>query len=198
MHTFRPGQWVVVQHLKPWKKGSLVQMRGMVTAAEGAFLRLHRLFRVPGRAYDGLYATQSPGDWGTIELIHGGWVARRRYFRADGELVGESYNIQTPTNFTPGEARYVDLEIDVVLTAQPGRRVEVQDEEDLRLTIERGHIPEALGDIARRIAYELADRVSDAAQRHRLAWDVRPEDVGFGHILQLNAREAQDAFAAQL
>lgn len=190
MTVMRPGQWVTVQHQKPWKRGQPVQMRGMVTAVEGDFVRLHRLFHAPGRAYDGIRTCQAVGDWGTIEVVQGGWIARRRYFRADGELLGELYNVQTPTTFHPGEVRYVDLEIDVAVESFNGRRVDVQDEDDLARTVRAGHIRPELAEVARRISYELAERLTDATSLERVVWDVRPADVGYGSAMPAFAADA--------
>jgi hypothetical protein len=173
--TFETGQAVTVQHLKPWRKGRPISMRGWVKSFDGALLVIRRQFRSPGQAYDGLEALQKPGDHGTIELCAGGWVSRRRYLRANGQLIGELYNIQTPAELLPGLVRYIDLEIDVGL--HPGSResVLVQDVQELEEAEARGHIPGAVAALAREVAEELAERLRGEHQEGDLFWDVRPD-----------------------
>jgi hypothetical protein len=173
--TYEPGQPVTVQHLKPWRKGRPISMRGWVKSFEAGLLVVRRQFRSPGQPYDGLDAAQKPGDHGTIELCEGGWVSRRRYLRANGHLIGELYNIQTPTDFLPGVVRYIDLEIDVGL--HPGRResVLVQDVQELDEAEERGHIPGIVAALARELAEELAERLRRGLPEGDLSWDVRPD-----------------------
>jgi hypothetical protein len=175
MAKFEAGQPVTVQHLKPWRKGRLISMRGWVKSFDGTLLVVRRQFRTPGQAYDGLDAVQKPGDHGTIELCAEGWVSRRRYLRANDQLIGELYNIQTPTEFLPGLVRYIDLEIDVGLHPGRGESVLVQDAQDLEVAEERGHIPGGVAALARELAEELAERLRRDPREDELFWDVRPD-----------------------
>ena len=128
-------------------------MRGVVRAYAGDQLTLDRAF-APGGHYDSLGDAKRVGDRGTIEVVEHGWVLRRAYYRADGQLIGELYNVQTPVRFLPGRVEYTDLEVDVV--RRPDGSVEVVDEDDLAATVEIGGITPQLAEVARGIAQRLA------------------------------------------
>lgn len=115
-------------------------------------LELVRRFR-SGGTYDGLRLPKVEGDWGTLLLSEGAWVTVRRYFRRDGTLVGELYNIGTPVEFYPDHLRYVDLELDVVRLPDGTGRLE--DTGVLVDKLARRRLPPALGQEAIRIAVEL-------------------------------------------
>ena len=149
---FPSGSQVQVVHAKPWKK--TVTMTGIVRAFEDGLLTLERTFSAGGR-YDSLGAPKLTGDWGTVEIPEGGWTLRRAYYRVDGTLVGELYNVQTPARFRPGLVRYVDLEVDVV--RHPDGRVQVVDEADLDAAVRVRGITPRDAEVARAIAYRLAD-----------------------------------------
>jgi Fe-S-cluster formation regulator IscX/YfhJ len=102
-------------------------------------------------------------------------VARRRYLRQSGTLIGELYNIQTPIEFHPREVRYVDLEIDVAYLPHHSQRVQVQDEAELEAAVTRGYIPGEVAEVAREVAEELAERLERWDGASALEWDVRPE-----------------------
>src|SRR4051812_32514244 len=88
-----PGDPVQIVHAKPWKR--TITMRGTVTAWDGTLLTVERMFR-GGGTYDSLNLPILAGDWGTIEVPAGGRLLRRAYYRQDGTLVGELFNVQTP------------------------------------------------------------------------------------------------------
>ena len=171
---FREGDAVTVRHEKPWLAGKRIQMRGQVASFDGELLVVSRRFQRPGQPYDGLSQTQRAGDHGTIELIEEGWVSRRRYLRAGGELIGELYNIQTPTVFRGKEASYLDLEIDVAYLPPGEEKVMIQDSDELRAAVARGFIPWEVAQIARALAEELAARLSGGDEVSRSTWDLRP------------------------
>lgn len=141
-------------------------MRGWVASTDDGLLVIERRFSAGGR-YDSLGAPKLAGDYGTIEVVEGGWVLRRTYHRADGRLIGELFNVQTPVEFSPsptptpspsrepGVVRYTDLEVDVV--RWPDGRVRVVDEDDLWAAVRAGGITPALAEQALTIAYRLAD-----------------------------------------
>jgi hypothetical protein len=172
---FEVGQAVTIHHLKPWRKGRPVQMRGWVKSFDGSLLVVRRQFRSPGQPYDGLDAVQKPGDHGTIEVHAGGWVSRRRYLRANGHLIGELYNIQTPAEFLPDIVRYIDLEIDVGLHPGQRERVLIQDARELEEAEARGYIPGGVAAVARQLAGELAERLRQESASEEPSWDVRPD-----------------------
>ncbi len=111
---------------------------GIVESWHEGLLTIRRTFTARGR-YDTLGERMLAGDYGTIEVVDRGWVLRRTYFRADGRIVGELFNIQTPA-----VARFAD------------GRVQIVDEEDLATVVRAGAVPLELAeralDIARRLA----------------------------------------------
>jgi hypothetical protein len=174
MALYQKGQRVTVLHGKPWRRGRPIQMHGRVASFDGEMLVLERSFQRAGQPYDGLGATKRMGDFGTIEFKRGAWVCRRRYLRRGGALIGELYNIQTPTGFLPARVRYVDLEIDVAYLPHHPERVMIQDEEELEAAVRRGHIPQALARAAREVAEGLAERLRQWDAGAALDWDVSP------------------------
>jgi hypothetical protein len=146
-----PGSPVTIEHAKPWKR--TVTMRGTVHAWDGDLLTVERTFSAGGQ-YDTLNVPKLAGDWGTIEVPRGSWVLRRAYFRRDGTLIGELYNIQTPAEIRGGSVRYIDLEVDVV--RMPNGRVAVVDEDDLDAAVRIGGIRPETAVQARAVAHRLA------------------------------------------
>src|SRR5437868_2993901 len=128
-------------------------MHGTVRSWEQNRLVLDRSF-APGGRYDSLGDEKRAGDHGLVEVIAGGWILRRVYFRADGELIGELYNIQTPAELEPGIVRYTDLEVDVVRHGDG--RVAVVDMAELQEAVELGGISHELAEKALQIANSLA------------------------------------------
>jgi hypothetical protein len=149
--TLTPGSRVSIVHAKPWKR--TFTMRGTVTSWDGDLLTVERTFSAGGQ-YDSLDAPKLAGDWGTIDVRRGGWVLRRAYFREDGTLIGELFNIQTPATIDGGCVRYVDLEIDVVRL--PGGDVAVVDEAELDEAVRIGGIRPGTAAQARAVAHRLA------------------------------------------
>jgi len=148
---FRTGAPIEIEHGKPWKR--TLRMRGRVASYRDGLLVIERHFR-PGGRYDSLGDPILAGDYGTVEVREGGWVLRRAYYRADGRLIGELFNIQTPVVFEPGLVRYTDLEIDVV--RRPDGQVQVVDEDDLERAVAVGGIAPPLAAQARQVAQRLA------------------------------------------
>ncbi|HZO27971.1 MAG TPA: DUF402 domain-containing protein [Chloroflexota bacterium] len=146
-------------------------MRGTVSSWDGELLTMERTFSAGGQ-YDSLNVPKLAGDWGTIEVPRGSWVLRRVYFRRDGTLIGELFNVQTPARIDDRGVYYVDLEVDVV--RMPEGRVEVVDEADLEAAVRVGGIRPETAAQARAVAYRLAEilredgdwRTADAEQRN--------------------------------
>jgi len=129
-------------------------MRGIVSAWDGTMLTVERMFS-GGGTYDSLNLPILAGDWGTIEVPQGGRLLRRAYFRRDGTLVGELFNVQTPAEIRGGAVRYIDLEVDVV--RYPDGRVLVVDEEDLEAAVRVGGVSSDEAERARALAHRLAE-----------------------------------------
>ncbi|MCI0573177.1 MAG: DUF402 domain-containing protein [Myxococcaceae bacterium] len=174
MPLFTPGQDVAVHHDKPWKHGRPIRLHGTVASFDGETLVLARRFRGVGFPYDGLYARKHAGDSGTLEVTRGGWVSRRRYVRRTGALIGESFNIQTPARFLPGQVLYVDLEVDVVYVPHRPEPVEVQDVDDLEAAVASGLLPPEVAAAALEVSETLAARLRLWDGQGPLDWDVRP------------------------
>ena len=155
-------------HAKPWKR--TITMRGTVSSWDGELLTVERTFSAGGQ-YDSLNVPKLAGDWGTIEVPRGGRVLRRAYFRRDGTLIGELFNVQTPAEIDGRGVRYIDLEVDVV--RMPDGRVAVVDEADLEAAVRVGGIRPETATQARAVAHRLAEilredgdwRTADADQR---------------------------------
>lgn len=147
------GRIVTVWHLKAGEHP--VCQSGEVLDWAKDCLILRRNFRAGG-IYDGLGLPKKAGDYGLLELRLGEWWGKRRYFRADGTLIGEIYNIHTPPELLPEGIRYVDLEVDVV---HMGEDVRLIDKEILERKVAEGLIPEALakkaGEVASKLVKEL-------------------------------------------
>ena len=148
---FPVGAPVGIVHAKPWKR--TITMRGIVKSWDGDLLTVERQFSAGGQ-YDSLHVPKLKGDWGTIEVPRGGRILRRAYYRQDGTLVGELFNIQTPVEFRNGSVYYIALEVDVVRL--PGGRVSVVDEDDLAAAVRMGGITREAADQALALAQHLA------------------------------------------
>jgi hypothetical protein len=149
--AFAEGAPVSIVHAKPWKR--TVTMRGTVASWDGTLLTVERQFTGGGQ-YDSLNVPKLHGDWGTIEVVPGGRVLRRAYYRRDGTLIGELFNIQTPATLRSGVVHYIDLEVDVL--RMPDSRVSVVDEADLEAAVRIGGITRQMADEARALAHRLA------------------------------------------
>ncbi len=146
-----PGSPYRIHHRKPG--GRTLVLRGTVERVEVGRLWVRRSFR-PGGTYDSLGVERRAGDWGIVELWDGAWWVRRRYFREDGERVGEIYNVNTPVEIYPTFAAYVDLEVDVVHFASG--QVEVVDVEELEHRVRQGVLSPALAHLALYEAHRIA------------------------------------------
>jgi hypothetical protein len=173
----RPGQPIAIRHGKPWRTGRPIHLRGWVESYDGERLVVARRFTSSGMPYDGLEAVQRPGDRGLVELLRGAWISRRRYFRRDGQLIGDLYNVQTPTTFDAAGAGYVDLEIDVAYLPHRQPPVVIQDVAELEATAAAGHIPAELAAIAHQLAGDLADRLRRSPPEDEPSWNVVPDEA---------------------
>jgi Protein of unknown function (DUF402) len=155
---FQSGAEILVRHIKA--RQSPIVLRGHIKSCQSGLLVLVRHFQ-GGGVYDGLGLPIETGDWGTIILREGEWVTVRQYFRRQGTLVGELYNIGTPVEFYPDHLRYVDLELDVVRLPDGTSRLE-----DVGVLVDklaRGLLPPALGEEAIHVAVRLLQSPSAAS-----------------------------------
>lgn len=149
---YLPGKTVTIWHLKAGEP--LIRQTGEVLVRTEEKLVLRRRFR-PAGTYDGLGLQKEAGDYGLVEFFPERWWSRRLYFRADGTLLGELYNIQTPPEFVPEGVRYLDLEVDVIVSSA---QVRIMDTEILAEKVGQKKIPEALA----RQALAEAQRIGEA------------------------------------
>lgn len=130
---------VRMEHIRP--SGRPMRPReGVLVAADSHRIVFRRSFQ-KGR-YDGLDLPIEEGDYGLTEVEEGSWVVKHCYFTREGRLIGEYHNINTPVEFYPFGARYLDLEIDVVRRA--GGPAHIIDREKLALLAGRGCIGPSL------------------------------------------------------
>jgi hypothetical protein len=159
---YQRGMPLPIRHVKP--DGRAYDLRGRFGCWRNGLLVLERRFR-GGGLYDSLNLPKREGDFGLLEVCEGSWISRRAYFRADGTLLGELYNIGTPAELYPDHVRYLDLEVDVLWL--PGQPPEVIDQDDLEQQLLAGNISPRLGEHARRLAREVQQALDEG----------RPEDV---------------------
>jgi hypothetical protein len=100
--------------------------------------------------YDGLDLPIHEGDYCLTEIREGEWYVRHSYFSKDHVRIGEYFNINTPTEFYPFGARYVDLEVDVIRRA--GENAFVIDNEKLDMLARKGCIGKGLQEKATLVA----------------------------------------------
>ncbi|HEX5415325.1 MAG TPA: DUF402 domain-containing protein [Chloroflexota bacterium] len=153
--TLVPGAPLKIVHAKPWKRD--VVAPATVEAFSDGFLIARRSFR-GGGYYDSLREPKCDGDWGHVEMVAGGSVLRRVYYRENGDPIGELFNIQTPVEIGPNRVWYVDLEVDVVRTAEG--RVTLVDLDELSQLADSGAMRLTVPERARAIADELARTLS--------------------------------------
>lgn len=149
----RKAERGLIEHVKIF--GKRVRPReGLLVEVNEKSILLKRQFS-KGR-YDGLDLPIENGDYGLTEAREGEWFVRHEYFSKDGKLKGKYYNINTPVEFYPFGARYVDLEVDVVLRC--GEPPFMVDQERLTNLEKEGYIDTALENKAMQVAEDLLKR----------------------------------------
>jgi hypothetical protein len=141
---------VRLEHIKPM--GRPIRPReGVLLEADERRVLIKRFFS-QGR-YDGLGLPIEEGDYSLTEVQEGAWYVKHAYYSAAGKPKGEYYNINTPVEFYPYGARYVDLEVDVI------RRVETEpvivDRDALAILAKTGRIGAGLEKMALDVAEKL-------------------------------------------
>lgn len=151
---YLPGKTVTLWHLKAGERP--IQQSGEVVERTKERLVLRRAFKAGG-LYDGLGVPKEAGDYGLVELYPEKWWGKRQYFRADGTLIGELYNIHTPPELLPSGVRYLDLEVDIAVV---GGEVRVLDREVLEKKAAEMVLSKALAKRAWEEAQKLLDFLS--------------------------------------
>lgn len=141
---------VKLEHARPSGK-PMRPREGVILSAERNRICFKRTFS--GGRYDGLDLPIERGDYGVTEVEEGSWFLKHSYHAKDGRLKGEYCNINTPVEFYPYGARYVDLEVDVVRPAT-GQPV-LLDREKLSMLHTEGRISKMLEEKALQVADEL-------------------------------------------
>ena len=139
-----------LEHIRPSGK-PMRPRRGVIRDADGQKIVFHRSF-TEGR-YDGLDLPIERGDFGLTEVQEGSWVVKHSYYSMNKELKGEYYNINTPVEFYPYGARYLDLEVDVI--CRSGEKPTLVDQEKLAILANEGRISKELESKALQVAEEL-------------------------------------------
>jgi hypothetical protein len=130
---------VRLEHIKA--SGKAIRPReGVLVESQGEKLILKRSFS-QGR-YDGLNLPIEEGDYALTELREGAGYVKHAYFSKGGKLKGEYFSVNTPVEFYPFGARYVDLEIDVI--CRPGEKPAILDREELAVLAGKGVISNLL------------------------------------------------------
>jgi hypothetical protein len=111
-----------------------------------------------GKRYDGLDLPIEDGDYAVTEIQEGAWWVKHAYYSRDGVLKGEYCNVNTPVEFYPRGARYVDLAVDVIRRA--GESPCLVDKADLEDLARKGLVSSALEQRAMDVAEELLRRLS--------------------------------------
>jgi hypothetical protein len=133
------GRRVKLEHIKPSGKPMRPRL-GELYSVRGNRVVFKREFS--GGQYDGLNLPINPGDYGLTEVREGKWFTKHSYFSKEHLLIGEYFNINTPTELYPYGARYVDLEVDVIQRA--GENAFAIDREKLEVLARKGCVSEDL------------------------------------------------------
>lgn len=128
---------------------------GLLMEADENRILLKRSFS-KGR-YNGLGLPIEESDYGLTEAQEGSWFVKHAYYSRQDDLKGEYFNINTPVEFYPHGARYVDLEVDVVRRA--GEAPFVVDRDKLANLVKEGFIGAALEKKAMEVVEDLLQRL---------------------------------------
>lgn len=132
---------------------------GTVVALYNHTLMLKRMFARGW--YDGLNLPIEDNDYGLTVYTEGAWHVRHFYFSGDDRLKGCYVNINTPVEFYPEGARYVDLEVDII--QRTGEQPFLIDAEELRGLCTAGCIHPQLEQKALAVAESIMNELSRGA-----------------------------------
>ncbi len=155
----RKGREVAIEHVKlDGKVVSLSEGEILEAGCQDKMLVLKRS-KFKGRYnYDGLAEPKAEGDYAVTEVTEGEWYYRHSYYRRDGRLIGQYYNINTPVEFYPDKIRYIDLEID--LLKWPEGTSEIVEKELLARELQAGRLSRQLAKKAAAVAEALKGSIS--------------------------------------
>jgi len=132
---------IVILHEKP--DGRVIELRGDVESF-GKVIVVKRQIQGKG-LYDGLNVERTPGDIAITVLAPFSPILIHSYFSREGVLKGHFVNVNTPIELSSHgmslTARYVDLEVDVVVSGEEVRRI---DEDKLDKLVSSGVVSEQL------------------------------------------------------
>lgn len=171
--SFIVGEKFEVNHVK--FSGKVLRLKGEVfEVTNNQVLKVKRNFKGEG-VYNGLKIIKEDGDYGITEIIEGSWITRHMYFSCKGKLKGEFYNINTPIELYPNQARYVDLEVDVVkpLNKEP----KIIDLSVLEKFVEEGFVSLKLAEAAKEVAEKLVKSLEtrDSKDFYSLTQRIKPK-----------------------
>ena len=171
--SFKIGEKFEINHVKP--SGKTLKLKGEIfEAINNQILKVKRSFKGKG-FYDGLKIMKEDGDYGVTEIVEGAWITKHSYFSCEGFLKGEFYNINTPTELYPSQARYIDLEVDVVKPLN--KETEIIDLDVLEKSVDEGFISQKLADAAKEVAEKLAKTLKTEGNQdfYSLTQQVKPK-----------------------
>jgi len=152
---FSEGRVIKIHHIKIYGREVILGPAKIImrknTDTERVEYRLHRRF-MPGGYYDGIGAPKEAGDYGVtiVRLFDDKLITA--YFSIENDLKGIYININTPIEPGNDGFRYIDLEIDVVLTQE--NQVMILDSQKLERYVNEGIISQNLADFAKKRAEE--------------------------------------------
>ncbi len=156
--NYEKGKFLRIEHVKLNDKKINLSPGKIVQADFGrGILKLERTGFKAGGRYDGLNVPIYNGDYCITEVTEGDWFYRQTYYRGNGKVLGEYWNINTPIEFYPDKIRYLDLEIDLVRSI--GMNIQTVDRDELEKRIKSGVISKKLERKTKSAAEELSEKL---------------------------------------
>ncbi|HYA43687.1 MAG TPA: DUF402 domain-containing protein [Syntrophobacteraceae bacterium] len=152
---------VRLEHIRPSGKPMRPRV-GVLQSVRNGRVVFKREFS-KGR-YDGLDLPIGKGDCSLTEIREGEWFTKHSYFSKERVLIGEYFNINTPTELYPYGARYVDLEVDVIQRA--GENAFAIDQEKLEVLARKGCVAEDLHNKVLLVSEQLRRRLNRARAKN--------------------------------
>jgi protein associated with RNAse G/E len=153
---FEKGKEVSIEHVKVDGRIIFLSEGEVIEKNRNEKRLILKRSKFKGRqSYDGLNIPKEPGDYAITELKEGEWFYKHTYYRKNGTLLGEYYNLNTPIEIYPDKIRYVDLEVDVV--KWPHGKVEILEEDLLEKRVKDGFINSELSKKIKKISETLKD-----------------------------------------